>query len=118
MYDRTDDVKELNAMLDGLKRFCDIKQIPFLFIAPVYDDSRDTKYCVCGIPEKELKGKAKTKYVCDALTPGTMELDLKDDKIRDIINVMNGARVTYEQESPAIDESDLQGQMDDFENLN
>ena len=54
---------------------------------------------------KEIK--ENIQYACDALTPGSMGMDLKDDLIRDIIKVMNGYKVVTDYNPIVLNEGEL-----------
>lgn len=106
MYDKRDEFKQLdNTILKDVRRAFNRAGIPFLWIAPVYDDGKGTKYRVAMDTNKEIK--ENIQYACDALTPGSMEMDLKDDLIRDIIKVMNGYKVVTDYNPIVLDEGEL-----------
>lgn len=106
MYDKRDEFKQLdNTILKDVRRAFNRVGIPFLWIAPVYDDGKGTKYRVAMDTNKEIK--ENIQYACDALTPGSMEMDLKDDLIRDIIKVMNGYKVVTDYNPIVLGEGEL-----------
>lgn len=106
MYDKRDEFKQLNdTILKDVRRAFNRDGIPFLWIAPVYDDGKGTKYRVAMDTNKEIK--ENIQYACDALTPGSMGMDLKDDLIRDIIKVMNGYKVVTDYNPIVLNEGEL-----------
>lgn len=106
MYDKRDEFKQLdNTILKDVRRAFNRAGIPFLWIAPVYDDGKGTKYRVAMDTNKEIK--ENIQYACDALTPGSMEMNLKDDLIRDIIKVMNGYKVVTDYNPIVLGEGEL-----------
>ena len=106
MYDKRDEFKQLNdTILKDVRRAFNRAGIPFLWIAPVYDDGKGTKYRVAMDTNKEIK--ENIQYACDALTPGSMGMDLKDDLIRDIIKVMNGYKVVTDYNPIVLNEGEL-----------
>ena len=106
MYDKRDEFKQLNdTILKDVRRAFNRAGIPFLWITPVYDDGKGTKYRVAMDTNKEIK--ENIQYACDALTPGSMGMDLKDDLIRDIIKVMNGYKVVTDYNPIVLNEGEL-----------
>lgn len=92
MYDKREEFRRLEGtILKDVRKAFNRAGIPFLWIAPVYDDGKGTAYRVAMDTNKEIK--ENIQYACDALTPGSMGIDLEDDLIRDIIKVMNGYKV-------------------------
>ena len=56
MYDKRDEFKQLdNTILKDVRRAFNRAGIPFLWIAPVYDDGKGTKYRVAMDTNKEIK---------------------------------------------------------------
>ncbi len=69
MYDKRDEFKQLNdTILKDVRRAFNRAGIPFLWITPVYDDGKGTKYRVAMDTNKEIK--ENIQYACDALDPG------------------------------------------------
>lgn len=73
MFDKRKNFKEeVEAKLKELKQACHYNGIPFMFIAITSDDGEETE------------------YVADGITPGSMNLTMKDDRIKKAINALNG----------------------------
>lgn len=103
-YNKMDEFKKIDELLNEVRKACNYAQIPFIWVAAVADSSDDTTYMVA-VDENESvdNGKKQKKYMCNTLTPGCMDIHLKDDKIRDIIKVLNGFQVTARNDPLAID---------------
>lgn len=103
-YNKMEEFKKIDELLNEVRKACNYAQIPFIWVAAVADSSDDTTYMVA-VDENESvdNGKKQKKYMCNTLTPGCMDIHLKDDKIRDIIKVLNGFQVTARNDPLAID---------------
>lgn len=91
MYDKRAAFKKIDEGLNEIRKMCNREQIPFFWIAPVYDDGKGTEYKVALDANKEPK--ENIQYACNALVPGSMDIDLTQDLIRDMVKVMNGFKV-------------------------
>lgn len=106
MYDKREEFKQIEAtLLKDLRVACNRLDIPFIWVAPVYDDGNGTEYKVALDSNKEMK--ENIQYACDALTPGSMGIELKDDLIRDIIKVLNGYKVVTDYNPIVLKEGEL-----------
>lgn len=88
------DKKELFASqiedkLAEVGRLCNRLRIPFVWVAAVADDGKETKYKTV-IEAGENDNPPDAEYICDGVTPGAMEIPVSDDRIREIIKIMNG----------------------------
>lgn len=102
-FNKIEEFKKIDELLNDVRRACNHAQIPFIWVAAVADSGDDTTY-MAAVDENEFvdNGKKQKKYRCNTLTPGCMDIRLKDDKIRDIIKVLNGFQVTARNDPLAI----------------
>lgn len=92
VYDKRKEFKKLDeTLLKDIRIACNRLQIPFFWIAPVYDDGKGTQYKI-GLDTNEEVSENK-QYVCNGLVPGSMGVHLTDDLIKNIIKVINGFKV-------------------------
>lgn len=90
MYDKRKNFEPIDEKLNEIRILCNRERIPFVWIAAVYDDEEETGYHIY-LDENTKKGDLRdARYVSNGLTPGTMEIELQDDKIKDVVKILNG----------------------------
>lgn len=92
MFDKEKEFELIEEKLNEIRVACNRLQIPFIWVAAIKDDDISTQYKVA-VDENDTPDLDVTKYPCHALVPGSMGIKLQDDKIRDIIKVLNGFKV-------------------------
>lgn len=92
MFEKIKEFELIEEKLNEVRIACNRLGIPFIWVAAVKDDGLSTEYKAV-IDENETPDLNVTKYPCNALVPGSMGVRLQDDKIRDIIKVLNGFKV-------------------------
>lgn len=103
-YNKMEEFKKIDELLNEVRKACNHAQIPFVWVAAVADTDDDTTYMVAVDENGSAEhGKRQKKYMCNTLTPGCMGIHLNDDKMRDIIKVLNGFPVTAKNDPIAID---------------
>ena len=80
---------QIEDKLAEVRRLCNRLRIPFVWVAAVGDDGGNTDYAVA-VDENQDEDAPDKRYLCNGLTPGAMEITLSDDKIREVIKIMNG----------------------------
>ena len=106
VYDKREEFKRIDdTMLRDIRIECNRHQIPFFWIAPVYDDGKGTSYKVA-IDTNKCVDENK-QYACNALVPGSMGIDLTDDLIRDLIKVLNGFKVVLNDDRIVMSSNDM-----------
>lgn len=93
MFDKEKEFELIEEKLNEVRIACNRLRIPFIWVAAIKDDGMSTEYKVV-IDENETPDLDVVKHPCHALVPGSMEVKLVDDKIRDIVKVLNGFKVT------------------------
>lgn len=99
MFNKEKEFELIEEKLNEIRIACNRMQIPFIWIAAVKDDGALTQYKVA-VDENDAPDLDVKKYPCHALVPGSMGIALKDDKIRDIIKVLNGFKVVANNAPP------------------
>ena len=84
MFDRRAEFEKIEELLNQVRIQCNRAMIPFIWVAVVSDDGKQTGYQVA-IDENQKRDRKDKNYVCNALVPGSMEVSLADDKIKDKI---------------------------------
>ena len=76
-YNKMDEFKKIDELLNEVRKACNYDQIPFIWVAAVADSGDDTTYLVA-VDENETvdNGKKQKKYMCNTLTPGCMDIHL------------------------------------------
>lgn len=93
MFDKRKEFHMIDSKLNDIRIHCNRLQIPFIWVAAVYDDGNETEYRIAVDENSQADDTEEKTYVCQGLTPGSLEISLADDKIRDIIKVLNGFKV-------------------------
>lgn len=99
MFNKENEFALIEEKLNEIRIACNRMQIPFIWVAAVKDSGTSTKYKVA-VDENDAPDLDVTKYRCHALVPGSMGIKLQDDKIRDIIKVLNGFKVVANTAPP------------------
>lgn len=99
MFDKEKEFEFIEEKLNEIRIACNRLGIPFIWVAAIKDDGTSTEYKVA-IDENETPDLDVVKYPCHALVPGSMGIKLADDKIRDIIKVLNGFKVVANTSIP------------------
>jgi len=94
-FNKKDEYKAIDDMLNEVRIACNRALIPFIWVAAVKDDEDSTVYMVA-VDENQEVAPEVVQYKSNALTPGSLEVKLQDDKIRDVIKVLNGFKTTSE----------------------
>lgn len=90
IYNRREQFNEqIEAKLAEVRRLCNRLRIPFVWVAAIGDDGSNTDYAIA-VDENQDEDDPDKNYICNGLTPGSMEVSLSDDKIREIVKIMNG----------------------------
>lgn len=92
MFDKEKEFELIEEKLNEVRIACNRLGIPFIWVAAIKDDGASTEY-KAAIDENENPDLDVVKYPCHALVPGSMGVKLADDKIRDIVKVLNGFKV-------------------------
>lgn len=92
MLDKEKEFGLIEEKLNEIRIACNRLGIPFIWVAAIKDDGMSTVY-KGSIDENETPDLDVVKYPCHALVPGSMCVKLSDDKIRDILKVLNGFKV-------------------------
>lgn len=98
MFNKNKEFELIEEKLNEIRIICNRLQIPFIWVAAVKDDGVSTQYKVA--VDENNTSLDVTKYPCHALVPGSMGIELQDDKIRDIIKVLNGFKVVASTSLP------------------
>lgn len=98
MFSKEKEFEVVEDKLNDIRIICNRLQIPFIWVAAVKDDGVSTQYKVAA--DENSTSVDMTKYPCHALVPGSMGIKLQDDKIRDIIKVLNGFKVVASTSLP------------------
>lgn len=106
MFDKRKEFQVIDEKLNEIRILCNRCQIPFVWVAAVMDDGKHTEYQVCVDPNTQKDSRDK-HYICNALTPGTLEVEVTDDKIKDIVKVLNGFRVVASTKDITAEDFDL-----------
>ena len=106
MFDRRAEFEKIEELLNQVRIQCNRAMIPFIWVAAVSDDGKQTGYQVA-IDENRKRDSGDKKYVCSALVPGSMEVSLADDEIKDIVKVLNGFKVVPGEPLPAVSPEDF-----------
>ncbi len=93
MFDKRKQFEPIEEMLNEVRIACNRAMIPFIWVAAVGDDGKQTDYRVAIDENQDKEPFDPKKYACHALVPGSMGVTLNDDKIKDIIKVLNGFKV-------------------------
>ncbi len=111
-FDKRQIFKDLiEPSLEDIRRKCNRYDIPFVWVAAVYNDEKETKYAAVVDPNDANKAGDETAdnddglggYLGNTITPGSLEMRLHDDKIKDIIKVMNGFQVIAKDNTIGLD---------------
>lgn len=117
MFDKEKEFELIEEKLNEIRIACNRLGIPFIWVAAIKDDGMSTEY-KAAIDENVTPDLDIVKYPCHALVPGSMGIKLADDKIRDIVKVLNGFKVVANTAIPYNPEefshSALFPQMSDF----
>lgn len=92
MFNKEMEFELIEEKLNEIRIACNRLGIPFIWVAAIKDDGASTEYKVA-IDDNETPDLDVVKYPCNALVPGSMGVELQDDKIRDIVKVLNGFKV-------------------------
>lgn len=106
MFDRKAEFEKIEELLNQVRIQCNRAMIPFIWVAVVSDDGKQTGYQVA-IDENQKRDRKDKNYVCNALVPGSMEVSLADDKIKDIVKVLNGFKVVPKEPLPSVSPEDF-----------
>lgn len=106
MFDRREEFNKIEELLNQVRIQCNRAMIPFIWVAVVSDDGKQTGYRVA-IDENQKRNPGDKKYACSALVPGSMEVSLADDKIKDIVKVLNGFKVVPREPLPQVSPEDF-----------
>lgn len=107
MFDKRKEFHMIDSKLNDIRIHCNRLQIPFIWVAAVHDDGNETEYRVAIDENQNGEETEEKEYICQGLTPGSLGISLKDDKIRDIIKVLNGFRVTSSENPIPFDLGDF-----------
>lgn len=108
MFDKRKEFQMIDDKLNEIRILCNRLQIPFVWVAAVYDDGANTEYRVAVDENQEVdENAANSQYICKGLTPGSLGITLQDDKIRDIIKVLNGFKVVNSENPMSFDLGDF-----------
>lgn len=99
MFNKEKEFELIEEKLNEIRIACNRLEIPFIWVAAIKDDGISTEYKAT-IDENDVSGLDITKYPCHALVPGSMGIKLQDDKIRDIVKVLNGFKPVANTEFP------------------
>lgn len=107
IYNKREKFNELvEGKLEEIRRLCNLLRIPFVWVAAVGEDGEKTDYTIA-IDANQEEDDADQRYICNGLTPGSMDINLSDDKIREIIKVMNGFKAVPKNIELTISEDDI-----------
>lgn len=106
MFDRSAEFEKIEELLNEVRIRCNRAMIPFFWIAAIQDDGKKTAYKVA-LDENSKKADAGKKYICNALVPGSLEVSLADDKIKDMVKVLNGFKVVPNEPLPVVSPEDF-----------
>lgn len=105
-FNKEKEFEAIEEKLNEVRIACNRAQIPFVWVAAIKDDGVKTDYKVA-VDENSTKDLDVTKYACHALVPGSMGIKLQDDKIKDIIKVLNGFKVVAKDTTISINADEL-----------
>ena len=98
--------KEIDKMLGEVRKLCNRAKIPFVWVAAVNDDGEKTDYMVA-VDENTKEDPEETVYFSNGLIPGSMHIDLADDKIREIVKILNGFKAVPKDMQMVVNTEDL-----------
>lgn len=107
MFDKREEFHMIDDKLKEIRIYCNRLQIPFIWVAAVYDNGNETEYRVAVDENKQIENAEEKPYICQGLTPGSLGISLTDDKIRDIIKVLNGFKVVNSENPLPFDIGDF-----------
>lgn len=106
-FDKQKEFEMIEKKLNEIRILCNRAEIPFIWVAAVGYDGEKTDYRVTVDENMDGTPLDPTKYACHALVPGSMEIRLKDDKIKDIVKVLNGFKVVAKDNPITINPEDF-----------
>ena len=106
-FDKQKEFEMIEKKLNEIRILCNRAEIPFIWVAAVRDDEEKTDYRVTLDENMDGTPLDPAKYACHALVPGSMEIKLKDDKIKDIVKVLNGFKVVAKDNPITINPEDF-----------
>ena len=102
MFDKKDIFSsQIEEKLLEVGRLCNRYRIPFVWVAAVADDGEKTEYGTV-IETGKTESSPSVEYVCDGVTPGAMEIALTDDRIKEVIKVVNGFKAVPQNSGAVI----------------
>lgn len=107
MFDKRKEFSMIDDKLKEIRIYCNRLQIPFIWVAAVYDNGNETEYRVAVDENNQIEDVEEKPYICQGLTPGSLGISLTDDKIRDIIKVLNGFKVVNSENPLPFDIGDF-----------
>lgn len=99
MFDKEKQFEIIEEKLNEIRIACNRMQIPFIWVAAIKDDGQSTEYKIA-VDANDTPDLDVNKYLCNALIPGSMGIKLKDDKLKDIVKVLNGFKVVPDTAPP------------------